>query len=297
MQRNSSLYASQIVSQIENLEPRKLLSASLKGGVLRAIGEDAAANVINVALSTDKTKYDVSINGTTTSFDVSKVRRVIVHGGSLADSLTVGSDVNTRQNLFGYDGNDTLTGGSAADVTAVTQNNRRGPRGWTRLWGMGGDDTIIATGGRNFVDGGLGNDNITGSAGRDLIAGFKGNDTINAGAGNDVVFGGDGDDVINLGDGNDRCLAGRGNDNVIGGAGNDRIFGQDGNDTIAGGIGDDILYGILGADSLLGEDGNDTLVGGGDVDVLDGGAGTNKLVQRDSPNTDSIVNEVTTASI
>ena len=282
---------------IETMEPRKLLSASLKAGVLRATGEEMSANAITVALSTDKTKIDVTINGVLTSFNATKLRRVIVHGGELADTLTVNSDIKARQTLFGHNGNDTLTGGSAADETAVKENRQRGVRGWTRLLGMGGDDTLIATGGRNFIDGGTGNDNLTGSAGRDMIAGFKGNDTINAGDGNDVVFGGDGDDVIDLGAGNDKCLAGRGNDNVLGGAGNDRIFGQDGNDTLDGGIGNDILYGILGSDSLLGGDGNDTLVGGGDVDILNGGAGTNKLVQREARNTDALIVDVNTTPI
>ena len=284
-------------NSIEMLEQRRLLSASLTSGVLRAVGDDGVANTIKVDLNDAGTQYVVDINGTTTNFDLAGVRRVIIHGAELADSLEVDDSVNVRQNIFGYDGNDTITGGSSADELAVQFANRRGPRGWCRLWGMGGDDTIIANGGRNFLDGGIGNDTITGSDARDLIAGFLGNDTIDAKGGNDIVHGGADNDVIDLGDGNDLCLAGAGDDNVTGGDGNDRIFGQEGNDTITGGDGNDSLFGINGADSLLGESGNDVLVGGDEEDFLDGGEGTNRIIQREIPTVSELVDEVVNTSI
>ncbi|MBC7784931.1 MAG: hypothetical protein H7144_13920, partial [Burkholderiales bacterium] len=243
---------------VETLEDRRLLSASLKGGVLRANADSGQTNTITITLNDDKTKYNVDINGEVTSFESKRVKRIFVHGAELADTLTVDPAIRVKQTIHGYAGNDTITGGSAADALAVHKKLKHGPRGWTRLWGMGGDDTIIAFGGRNFIDGGTGNDKLTGSNGRDLISGFHGNDTINSGSGNDLVHGGDGNDVIDLGAGNDKCLAGRGEDYVLGGAGDDNIFGLNGNDSLYGGAGNDILHGILGSDSLSGGDGNDT---------------------------------------
>jgi Ca2+-binding RTX toxin-like protein len=281
----------------ERLENRQLLSASLKGGVLRAIGDTGVENVITVALNENKTKIDVSVNGTSTSYDLKKVRKLVVHGAELADSLTVSSELKLRQHIFGYDGNDTLTGGSASDEKAVKNGHRHGPRGWTKLWGMGGNDTLIATGGRNFIDGGIGNDDITGSDGRDLIAGFHGNDTIDAKGGDDIVHGGSGDDEIKLGAGHDKCLAGSGDDDVDGGEGSDRIFGQDGSDTLRGGAGRDFLFGQADADSLFGGDDDDSLFGGEDTDVFDGGAGKNRLVQGDVDESDELEDEVETESV
>lgn len=282
---------------IEGLENRRLLSATVTGGVLRVVGDTGVSNNIIVELNDTGTQYEVTFNGTTSSFGIQGIRRIIIHGAELNDQLRIDDSVNVRQNIFGYEGNDTITGGSAKDELAVKFNSRRGVRGWTRLWGMGGDDVIIATGGRNFIDGGTGNDSITGSDGRDLIAGFSGNDTINAKGGNDIVHGGSGDDLIDLGDGNDLSLAGEGNDNVLGGSGNDRIFGQAGNDTLNGQDGDDSLFGILGNDSLLGGNGNDLLVGGEGTDVLDGGDGTNRLIQRESTVVSQLVDEAGQSSI
>ncbi len=285
------------IGLVEMLEQRRLFAASLTAGLLRAVGDAGIANEIKVELNTAGTQYEVDINGSKTYFDIGGVRRVIIHGAELADNLEVDDSVNVRQNIFGYDGNDTITGGSAADELAVKFAHRRGPRGWCRLWGMGGDDIIIAKGGRNFLDGGIGNDTITGSDARDLIAGFLGNDTIDAKDGNDIVHGGDGNDIIDLGDGNDLCLAGDGDDNVTGGNGNDRIFGQAGNDTIDGGDGNDSLFGINGADSLLGSDGNDLLVGGDEEDFLDGGTGSNRLIQREAPTVSELIDDVINTSI
>lgn len=286
-----------MIHTMEGLETRRLLSASVVGGVLRAVGDAGVSNNIRVELNDAGTQYEVTINGTKTSFDVQGIRRIIVHGAELADQLQIDDSVNVRQNIFGYEGNDTITGGSAKDELAVKFNSRRGVRGWTRLWGMGGNDVIVAKGGRNFIDGGTGNDSITGSDGRDLIAGFSGNDTINAQGGNDIVHGGSGNDLIDLEDGNDLCLAGDGNDNVLGGSGNDRIFGQAGDDTLNGQDGDDSLFGILGNDSLFGENGNDLLVGGEGTDVLNGGNGTNRLIQRESSAISQLVDEAGRSSI
>ena len=85
--------------------------------------------------------------------------------------------------LFGGDGNDTLTGGSGNDL----------------LSGQGGNDSLF---------GGAGNDTLTGGAGNDFVVGGTGADVANLGAGNDVF-------VWNQGDGSDKVEGGAGRDELL----------------------------------------------------------------------------------
>src|SRR5690349_4638775 len=85
--------------------------------------------------------------------------------------------------IFGGDGNDTLTGGSGNDL----------------LSGQGGNDSLF---------GGAGNDTLTGGAGNDFVVGGTGADTANLGAGNDVF-------VWNQGDGSDKVEGGTGHDELL----------------------------------------------------------------------------------
>ena len=193
-------------------------------------------------------------------------------------------------NLFGGAGNDTLTGGSAAD----------------QLFGQSDNDILNGKGGADLLFGGDGDDVLTGGTGSDQLFGDAGNDRIiwNPGDGSDVAEGGDGIDtlevnggngdeiftitangtrvsvdridpapfhidagtieniVINANGGDDTITAGNGlaaltNLTIDGGDGNDTITGGDGNDTITGGDGDDVLNGGLGKDNLTGGDGSD----------------------------------------
>lgn len=140
--------------------------------------------------------------------------------------------------IEGGSGNDTITGGAAADT----------------LWGGIGNDVL---------DGAAGNDNLVGDDGDDIIRGSAGTDTFNGGNGIDradystytvnvtvnlttttaqTVTTGDSDTITNVenvtgGSGID-TLTGSTSANVIdGGLGNDRLTGGAGNDTIIGGAG------------------------------------------------------------
>src|SRR6478672_6450891 len=198
-------------------------------------------------------------------------------------------------NLFGGDGNDTITGGSGNDM----------------LFGQAGNDILLGKGGNDFVFGGDGNDTLTGGARDDQVFGQAGNDRMiwNPGEGSDLLEGGDGTDtaevnggngaeqftltafgtrvrfdrvtpapffldigttenlVLNMNGGDDTFTAGNGlaaliNLTVDGGAGNDTITGGDGNDTLQLGNGTDTFIWNPGDGS----------------DVVEGGAGTDKLV-------------------
>src|SRR6185436_4621894 len=187
-------------------------------------------------------------------------------------------------NLFGGDGNDTITGGSGNDM----------------LFGQAGNDILLGKGGNDFLFGGDGNDNLTGGSGDDQMFGQGGNDRMiwNPGDGTDLMEGGDGTDtaevnggngaeiftitpngtrvrfdrvspapfsldigtsenlVVNMNGGDDTFTAGNGLATLIqitvdGGTGNDTITGGDGNDKLFGGDGDDTVNGGRGNDTVL----------------------------------------------
>ena len=120
-----------------------------------------------------------------------------VNGGDGDDVVTV-DETNgplPAAELFGGDGNDTLTGASGNDS----------------LFGRDGNDTL---------SGGAGNDTLSGGAGNDFIAGGAGNDTLVGGSGNDFIDGDQGADIGILGAGDDvfRWDQGDGSDRVEGGS-------------------------------------------------------------------------------
>ncbi|HSS84072.1 MAG TPA: calcium-binding protein, partial [Reyranella sp.] len=90
--------------------------------------------------------------------------------------------------LFGGDGNDTLTGGSGNDM----------------LFGQAGNDTLLGKGGNDLLFGGAGNDTLIGGAGDDQVFGEAGNDLMiwNPGDGTDLFEGGDGTDTAQVNGGN-----------------------------------------------------------------------------------------------
>ncbi len=113
-----------------------------------------------------------------------------------------------------------------------------------KLYGLGGDDWLLAGRGDDLIDGGDGND---------VAVGGMGDDSIAAGAGADTIAGDEGDDAIDAGDGDDEAH---------GGAGDDLVSGENGDDSLTGGAGRDWLNGGDGADTLRGDRGDDTLEGG-----------------------------------
>jgi Ca2+-binding RTX toxin-like protein len=184
-----------------------------------------------------------------------------------------------RANIFGGDGNDTITGGSGND----------------QLFGQAGEDTLLGNGGADLLFGGDGNDVLTGGTGNDQVFGQAGNDQLiwNPGDGSDVNEGGDGIDTVEVNGGNSAenfTIAANGSrvrfDRVdpapftldIGTAENLIVNGNGGDDSITAGNGLASLIQITmdggnGNDTLTGGDGNDTLIGGDGNDVLDGGRG------------------------
>ncbi len=193
--------------------------------------------------------------------------------------------------LFGGAGNDTLTGGSGADM----------------IFGQAGNDTLLGLGGADLLFGGADNDILTGGAGNDMVFGESGNDRMvwNPGDGTDLDEGGDDTDTVEVNGGNgaeqftttangtrvrfDRVNPapfsldiGTSENLVVNMNGGADTFSATGNlaalirITVDGGAGDDTILGSNGADTLLGGDGNDFIDGnqGNDIALLGAGDDT-----------------------
>ncbi len=191
------------------------------------------------------------------------------------------------------------------------------------LYGFGGNDTLSGGSGNDTLVGGMGNDSLTGGAGVDLLDGGEGNDNFafnlvtdlfastSTVALTDSILGGDGTDTLNiLADGftisaTNTFARASGVEAIASGA-SDNPFsitldasafaagirtvslasdftGTIGNNTIDASRQLDAsiglsLVGSFGVDSITGGAGNDTVTGSPGADVLDGGAGDDTFV-------------------
>jgi len=161
-----------------------------------------------------------------------------------SDAVNVNLGTTELEVIFGNDGNDTFTAGSAVDVILV---------------------------------GGAGNDALTGGSGDDVLVGGEGLDSLSGGAGDDTLRVDSNDTNIDGGDGTDTLLV---TDDVgvslnltsisiedaTGGAGNDTFNASSATDRV-------VLDGAAGGDTLDSGSGDDSLTGGDGNDDIDGGAG------------------------
>jgi Ca2+-binding RTX toxin-like protein len=170
------------------------------------------------------------------------------------------------------------------------------------LWGMFGDDLLVARAGTNRLEGGYGNDWLVSGSGNDELNGGGGFDFAswrdatgpvwvalgygvadNAGSGIDTLDSIEGlegsahDDILIGTNGVNHLFGGQGDDTLDGSGGNDELWGQNGDDELEGGAGNDLLDGGNHNDVLSGGSGNDTLVGGDGNDELIGGSGNDDL--------------------
>ena len=128
-----------------------------------------------------------TVGGTPTVANTSLIE-VFGQAGNDTISLDEANGALPAANLFGGDGNDTITGGSGNDM----------------LFGQAGNDILLGKGGNDFLFGGDGNDTLTGGAGDDQVFGEAGNDLMiwNPGDGTDLFEGGDGVDTAQVNGGN-----------------------------------------------------------------------------------------------
>lgn len=145
------------------------------------------------------------------------------------------------------------------------------------LIGANGPDTVIGSGGDDFLEDRFGNTIADGGAGDDEIVTGAGADEIFGGLGNDIIRTNGGEDYVEAGQGNDEVYAGNGRDTIYGEAGDDLLRSGRENDFVDGGAGNDFIIGFRGADTLLGGPGDDELRGDNGDDILEGGTGNDRI--------------------
>jgi Ca2+-binding RTX toxin-like protein len=155
-----------------------------------------------------------------------------------------GNDTIVQQTVGGAVGGNVLNGGAGNDSITVMDDQT------AQLFGDDGDDTLTAGAGGQLLNGGTGADSMAGGAGDDTYVVDDAGDTIteNANEGLDTVTTtavsytlGNNIEILNgmlstgqtlIGNGGDNyILAGNGDDVIDGGAGNDAMIGGLGNDT------------------------------------------------------------------
>ncbi|HEV8604299.1 MAG TPA: calcium-binding protein [Tepidisphaeraceae bacterium] len=214
---------------LEQLETRRLMSATLVDGVLKIVGTPGNDR-ISVCVSPDDPKHI----------------RLYVEAHSLNDFVAFKVSAVKRVEMYGLAGNDGLNVMNDEDHLFPVAVFIKGGRGDDNLGGASHDDTLY---------GGDGNDIVGGAGGNDRVYGQAGDDTLVGNEGDDVIIGGDGNDHASDDSGNNTIKGGAGNDGVLGGDGNDRIYGGAGDDYVGGYDGSDFVFGGLGADHfLLGDD-------------------------------------------
>ena len=90
-----------------------------------------------------------------------------------------------------------------------------------QIYGSRGNDRLLGTDERNWLDGYYGDDYVDGRGGHDILNGGGENDEMYGGPGNDSMAGQSGVDSLNGGDGVDRLEGLQGDDILVGGAGFD----------------------------------------------------------------------------
>lgn len=85
-------------------------------------------------------------------------------------------------------------------------------------------DSIIASHGNDYLDGGDGVDYLIGGGGNDTLIGGAGNDQMRGDSGDDELYGNEGDDYLYGREGMDKLDGGIGNDFIYGGTGEDTYY-------------------------------------------------------------------------
>ena len=197
----------------------------------------------------------------------------------------------------------TASAGSAPKNDGESGENDNIVNDVENIYGGEGDDTLTGNALNNVLRGGPGNDVLSGLAGNDTFDEKTGWDTSSSPAvadatktsGDDTLIGGDGVDTADYSlrnaaltitmDGNAAApsandgISGEADDvyddveNLYGGLLGDTLTGNANINDIRGGAGDDIISGGAGDDVLDGGDGDDTIDGGDGNDTIDGGPG------------------------
>jgi hypothetical protein len=132
---------------LESLEARRLMSASLEDGVLQVRGTDEDDVIKITQPRSNPRRINVAINDDTFAFKAHRVRRIEVRAQDGDDEVSIGGRVRARAKLYGGRGDDTLAGGSAADllVGGAGDDDLLGGRSKDRLFSGEGQDVFNST--------------------------------------------------------------------------------------------------------------------------------------------------------
>jgi len=279
--------------RVKRLTPAPVITASFNPltGILTITGDDLDNSLVvsrNAAGALLVNGGAVVISGGTPTVANTTLIRMFGRGGNDQLTLNEANGALPKAEMFGENGNDTLTGGSGGDT----------------LDGGPGDDTLLGKGGFDFLFGRTGNDTLTGGDADDQVNGDEGDDRMiwNPGDDTDLNEGGADTDTVEVNGGGGAEVftttangtrvrfdqldpapfsidIGTSENLVVNCNGGDDSFSATGNlaalikITVDGGTGNDTLLGSNGIDLLLGGDGNDFIDGQQGNDVAFLGAG------------------------
>lgn len=182
--------------QLESLEGRRLLTATLEAGVLTVIGTNGPDVIgIRPAPNGQLAVFEGVYSPTTTG----PVRPPTLFPAAAVNSIVI----------RGLEGNDAISvlavkpapSPTLAPAVPIPTLISGGP-GNDRIHGNVGPDRIHGDAGDDFIDANRGNDSVSGDDGRDVIRGGPGADHLSGGNNNDFIDARDrrGDDVVDGGD-------------------------------------------------------------------------------------------------
>lgn len=148
----------------------------------------AGADAMNGGDGTDLVVYLTSASGVTVDMTVTD--------GSANTGEALGDTFSSIEKLFGSNHDDNLTGDDSGML----------------LSGRDGEDTLNGGTGADVVSGGNDDDDLFGNDGNDLVRGGDGEDFLSGGDGNDRLYGQNDDDLLFGGDGKDQLTGGSGAD-------------------------------------------------------------------------------------
>ena len=153
---------------------------------LRIVIKDTGESIrVNDHFGSDGNKIDVIRFADGSSWNRADIENnVSVYNGAY-DNNVIRAVGEIAVQMYGQEGNDTLTG-------------------------AGNDDLLDGGTGNDVMAGGGGGDRLLGRDGNDYLSGETGNDTLQGEAGDDTLDGGSGDDVLSGGTGSDTYLFRRG---------------------------------------------------------------------------------------
>lgn len=274
----------------DQLESRRLLSVSLRAGVLEIDGNSQTETVhvrvsrgdLIVKLFRDNLPEDIALGAPARSTVASRVFEP-------ADVQTIDIDMRSGDDVaiierinmpidFIFNGR----GGSDRCLLDMTlaMTGRDGEFPQISMFGGDGPDQLNFVGDQRVtLAGGRGNDAIASGNGRSELYGNGGNDTLTAGDGVDRVEGNAGNDLIFSGGAAEVFIPEfpLPEETILGGSGNDTLNGGTGSQLLDGGDDDDLINAGSGPsnppDRLHGGDGHDSINGSESRDLIDAGAG------------------------